>query len=434
MLRDKAVEGRTGRTALREEVYLSTLKCSSMTRKLLTFCFTILITSSTIGQKTRAGKTSVYFPSYQQWETRSPSALGLNQQAIDSAITRAIAGESKNTRRLEDDQAGTFGKEPFGDATGPMADRGHPTGLIIYKGYIIGSWGEPARCDMVHSVTKSFLSSVVGKAVDSGLISNVKDTVWRYMPPIELYGVNDQRGKPLLIEPFNTEHNKTITWDDMLRQTSDWEGTLWGKPEWADRPDSSRADWKNRPRLKSGSTFEYNDTRVNALALAATAVWRKPLPVILKDYILDPIGASNTWRWTGYKNSWITLDGSIVQSVSGGGHFGGGVFMNTYDLARFGLLTLHEGNWNGRQLISRNWIRQSLTPTVAKDDYGYMNWFLNTGKKMLPAAPETAFTHVGNGANLIYVDREHDLVVVCRWINTRALNGVVASILKAMPQ
>ena len=290
---------------------------------------------------------------------------------------------------------------------------------------------------MTHSVTKSFLSTIIGVAVDSGLIKNVMDTVASYVPPIEIYGqpVNrsaDLIGQPQLIDLFATPHNKTITWNDMLRQTSDWEGTLWGKPEWADRPDSNVANWMNRPRHTSGTVYEYNDVRVNALALAATSVWRKPLPQILKQTIMDPIGASNTWRWTGYRNSWIVLDGQAVQSVSGGGHWGGGMFINAYDMARFGLLTLHKGNWNGKKLISEKWVQQALTPTTAKTDYGYMNWFLNTDKKLLPSAPTSAYMHVGNGANYIYVDPEHDIVMVTRWLANNAIDGLVKKLLEAL--
>jgi len=241
----------------------------------------------------------------------------------------------------------------------------------------------------------------------------------------------DLIGQPELLDLFATPHNRTITWNDMLRQTSDWEGTLWGKPEWADRPDSNASNWTNRPRHASGTVYEYNDVRVNVLALAATNVWRKPLPQVLKQTIMDPIGASNTWRWTGYRNAWIVLDGQVVQSVSGGGHWGGGMFINAYDMARFGLLTLHKGNWNGRQLISQQWVAQALTPTPVKTDYGYMNWFLNTDRKLLPSAPATAFMHLGNGANCIYTDPEHDLVIVVRWIDTKAMDAVVKKILEA---
>jgi len=387
-------------------------------------------------QKAKPAKGADYFPPANQWQQKSATELGLRQAAVDAAIATAIEGETKAPRNMEINHYRSFGKEPFGEGIGPFAERGAPTGIIVYKGYIIGSWGEPSRVDMTHSVTKSFLSTVIGVAVDSGLIKNVFDTVAFYVPPIEVYGqpVNrsaDLIGQPQLLDLFATPHNRTITWNDMLRQTSDWEGTLWGKPEWADRPDSNANNWMNRPRHASGTVYEYNDVRVNALALAATSVWRKPLPQVLKETIMDPIGASSTWRWTGYRNAWIVLDGQAVQSVSGGGHWGGGMFINAYDMARFGLLTLHRGNWNGRQLISQRWVAQALTPTPVKTDYGYMNWFLNTGRKLLPSAPASAFMHLGNGANCIYTDPEHDLVIVARWIDTKAMDAVVKKILDA---
>lgn len=400
-------------------------------RIILSFLLLALFHTAGIAQKAKPGRSTPYFPPAGQWEHRTPAELGLNPSFIDSAAAAAVARESRNPRSMEADQANNFGKEPFGNIIGPMKDRGDQTGIIIYKGYIIKTWGEPLRVDITHSVTKSFLSTVVGLAVDNGLIRNVQDTVAGYLPPIELYGQPDEKGKPAFIYPFETAHNRTITWNDLLRQTSDWEGTLWGKPEWADRPDSSKADWKNRARFASGSRYEYNDVRVNALALAATSVWRKPLPQVLKQQIMDPIGASTTWRWTGYQNAWITLDGQAVQSVSGGGHWGGGMFINAYDMARFGLLTLHEGNWNGRQLISKQWVKQALTPTPVKTDYGYMNWFLNTGRKMLPSAPATAFMHLGNGNNVIYVDPEHDLVIVLRWITQKGVDDTVKEVLRA---
>lgn len=381
-----------------------------------------------------------YFPPTGEWTRKTPNALGLDEAKIQQGIAIAIAAETRNPRNMEVNHYRTFGKEPYGEGIGPFTERGEPTGLIVYKGYIIAAWGEPMRCDMTHSVTKSFLSSIIGVAVDNGLIKNVQDTVAAYVPPIELFTPDklhrpaELLGEPELLQPFATPHNRTLTWDHMLRQTSDWEGTLWGKPEWADRPDADPNKWIGRKRNTPGTVFEYNDVRVNALALAATSVWRKPLPQVLKQYIMDPIGASNTWRWTGYRNAWIVLDGQPVQSVSGGGHWGGGMIINAFDMARFGLLTLNRGNWNGQQLLSEQWVQQALTPTLAKSDYGYMNWFLNTGKKLLPDAPESAFVHVGNGNNLVYVDPEHDLVMVVRWINDmKSMNETVKTILDAYP-
>jgi CubicO group peptidase (beta-lactamase class C family) len=385
-----------------------------------------------------AAAAEIYFPSRYEWQRRSPAALGLDSSALQDAIRFAREKESTAPRDQELAQAESFGKaEPFDEGIGPFKDRGEPTGLVIYKGYIVAEWGDPARVDMTNSVTKSFLSTVVGLAVDQGLIQRVTDTVAPYIPPIEVYNpanifrAPEDLGKPQLLYPFSSAHNRLLTWDVLLRQTSDWEGTLWGKPDWADRPVGKPGEWLTRPRNAPGTVWKYNDVRVNALALAATCVWRQPLPQVLRTYIMDPIGASNTWRWNGYRNAWIVLDGQPVQSVSGGGHWGGGMFINAFDMGRFGLLALHHGNWKGRQLISDAWVRQALTPTSAQPTYGYMNWFLNTDRKLLPSAPLTSFVHIGNGTNFIYVDPEHDLVAVVRWIENDAMDGMVQRILAA---
>ncbi len=396
-------------------------------------CLSLTISLSALAQSKRSKPAETpYFPPPGEWQHRTPSSLGLDSTRLAESIQFALDNESKMPRDQQLAQAETFGREPHDEGVGPFADRGNPTGIIIYKGYIVSEWGEPLRTDMTNSVTKSFLSAVVGLAVDQGLIRNVTDTVSRYIPPIELYTpLNTESSQ--FIYPFETPHNKKLTWDVMLRQTSDWEGTLWGKPDWADRPGSKPEEWIGRVRNPPGTVWKYNDVRVNALALAATCVWRKPLPQVLKSYIMDPIGASSTWRWNGYRNAWIVLDGQPVQSVSGGGHWGGGMFINAYDMGRFGLLTLHHGNWNGRQLISEQWVKQSLTPTTANPGYGYMNWFLNTEHKLLPSAPATAFVHIGNGTNFIYVDPEHDLVAVVRWIENAAMDEMIKRILAAIP-
>lgn len=413
--------------------------------RIKTLLLPLLLLSSFIlpAQTKKATTAADYFPPAGEWQHRSPTSLGLDSGSLQEAIRYARDNEAKAPRDQALAQAESFGREPFDDGVGPFATRGEPTGLIIYKGYIVAEWGEPLRVDMTHSVTKSFLSTVIGLAVQQGLIRSVMDTVAAYIPPIEVYDPVSARsgtaadgwgaaGSGGLLYPFASAHNRTLTWDVMLRQTSDWEGTLWGKPDWADRPTGKPEEWTTRKRNAPGAVWKYNDVRVNALALAATSVWRRPLPQVLKTYIMDPIGASNTWRWNGYRNAWIVLDGQPVQSVSGGGHWGGGMFINAYDMARFGLLTLHRGNWNGHQLIAEQWVQQALTPTPANTGYGYMNWFLNTDHKLLPDAPATAFVHIGNGTNFIYVDPEHGLVAVVRWIENASMDGMVKKILGAL--
>ena len=337
---------------------------------------------------------------------------------LDAAIAFAIENENPATKDLAVDLATTFGREPFDTPIGPVKPRGALSGIVIRNGSVVAEWGDTIRTDMTFSVTKSFLSTVVGLAWQRGLIGRVEDPVREYVP---------QEGL------FDGPHNSKITWDHLLRQTSDWQGTLWGKPDWADRPEGERpSDWPNRKLSEPGTRYKYNDVRVNVLALAALHVWRRPLPQVLRDELMEPIGASSTWRWYGYDNAWIDLDGARVQSMTGGGHWGGGMFISARDMARFGYLFLRNGRWNGREIVSPKWIAMARTPGPANQTYGYMNWFLNTDRTPLPAAPASAVTFQGNGSNIIYMDWENDLVVVVRWIQQRALNDFIGRVLAAI--
>jgi CubicO group peptidase (beta-lactamase class C family) len=400
------------------------------------FVVTTLLAASTAHAQRGA---AVYYPGPgEDWERRAPAQVGMDPVLLDSAVAFAVANESTAPRDLELAHYQTFGREPFGEAVGPFAERGDPTGIVIRNGYIVAEWGDPRRVDMTFSVTKSFLSTTVGLAVDRGMIRSVNDPVDPYVGPVfvlppkggGLHAGGLGEGQPLRL--FDTDRERRITWDHLLRQTSDWEGTLWGKPDWADRPLQNPQEWLTRPRNEPGAAYEYNDVRVNLLALAALGVWRRPLPQVLREHVMDPIGASPTWRWTGYENSWVLVDGQAVQSVSGGGHWGGGMFISARDMARFGLLTLRRGRWRDRQVLSEEWVRMALTPTPVEPTYGFMNWFLNTDRAYLASAPATAFAHVGNGTNVIYADPENDLVIVARWIRNGAVDGLVQRVIAAV--
>jgi CubicO group peptidase (beta-lactamase class C family) len=410
------------------------LKILSKMNPNFSFILLFLIPGSTI-QIVEA--QTIYFPDKQVWLEKIPSSLGLHNDSIANAVQIALDNESKNPANMEINHYRTFGKEPFGMGIGPFETRGKSNGLIICKGYIIAKWGDPHKCDMTHSVTKSFLSTVAGLALEMGHIKQLSDPVYTYLAPIEayhpgtLYRDATEIGKDELLKPFDTDHNRKITWEHLLRQTSDWEGTLWEKPDWADRPDADPTKWLNRKRSEPGTVYEYNDVRVNALALALTSILRKPLPQVLKEKIMDPIGASDSWRWTGYRNAWMVIDGSLVQAVSGGGHWGGGMIINSYDLGKFGLFTLNKGNWNNKRILPEAWFARATKPTEVKTDYGFMNYFLNTDRKMIPSAPPSAYMHVGNGTNFIFVDDTKDLVVVGRWMENAAIPSFIQKIYAA---
>jgi len=377
------------------------------------------------------------------WTHRVPGEVGMNPAGVQAAVEYALSHETSVERDQELSQTQSFGREPLGHGIGPFKVRGGAAGMIVRHGYIVAEWGDTKRVDMTHSVTKSFLSTVVGLAWDEGLIGSLDDTVREYMAPTNVPegdgepGVDRSGfGRPDPTTMFESLHNRTITWDDLLRQTSDWEGTLWGKPDWADRPDRDSRTWGARERHPSGTVYEYNDTRVNILALAATNVWRRALPEVLQERVMGPIGASPTWRWNGYRNAWITIDGRQVQSVSGGGHWGGGMFLSARDQARFGLFTLRQGKWGDRQLLSEEWFKHAMTPGPANGTYGFMNFFLNVpneeGEKQYPSAPEEAWAHLGNGTNMVYCDPVNDLIVVARWISGRDIDPLLSLIIGAI--
>ncbi len=362
---------------------------------------------------------AIYFPERFDWQRKVPADVGMDAARLDEAVQFAVANENPATKDLAIDLATTFGaREPFDTPIGPTKERGAANGLVIRRGYVVAEWGDTRRADMTFSVTKSFLSTVVGLAWQKGLIHDVTDPARDYMP----------------LPGYFDGHNATITWDHLLRQTSDWQGTLWGKPDWADRPEGDKpSDWPNRKLYEPGTRYKYNDTRVNLLAFLTLQVWRRPLPEVLREEVMEPIGASNTWRWYGYDNAWVDLDGRRVQSMTGGGHWGGGLFINAWDMARFGYLFLRDGRWKDRQIVSEAWIGMARTGGPANPEYGFMNWFLNPGRKSLPAAPASSVTFRGNGQNIIYIDQENDLVVVVRWIRGgSALNDFLGKVLAAV--
>lgn len=358
---------------------------------------------------------SAYFPD-STWIRKKPHELKMNNEGIEEAVRFAIANETATDKNLRVAMLKAYVREPGYSILGPVRPRGGPAGLIIKNGYIIAEWGDIQRVDMTFSVTKSYLSTLAGLATDARLIRTLDDRVNEYVWD----------------ETFEGPHNSKITWRHLLNQSSDWSGCLFEICDWADRPPSAGTvdEWKSRKLLEPGVQFEYNDVRVNLLAYALLQVWRKPLPVLLKDKIMDPIGASSTWRWYGYENSFVNMDGLMVQSVSGGGHFGGGLFINTLDHARFGLLFLRKGKWKNRQLISENWINAARQPSAPNPSYGLM-WWTNE-KNELAGVSKNIYYANGFGGNYIVIDPEQELVIVTRWLDTQKLGELVKRVVEAV--
>lgn len=369
-----------------------------------------------------------YVPgSHPDWETRDPAAMGLDPAALQTAIDFAVAHETQHppelaavadVRDLRITVPLTWAREAFSSPIGPLEPRAAPNGVIIKDGYIVAQWGPVEEVDMTFSISKTFLSHTAGLAFDEGFL-DPEEAVIKTVTPTE---------------DFALPHNAPITWDMMLRQTSGWIGTLWGKPWWADRPGETASSDLIKGPPEPGKFYEYNDVRVNALALALTHLWEQPLPEVLEERVMAPIGASGSWHWEGYDNSYTLVHGNRMKVPSGGGHWGGGMFINALDLGRLGLLGLREGQWGDETILSPEWIARARTPSGPEPGYGYMNWFLNTGQARFPAAREDAVAYLGAGTNMVFIDYEHDLVAVVRWIDNRQLAEFVRLLLEAVEE
>lgn len=365
--------------------------------------FLIVITFS-LGSLHAQDRLNTYFPDrYASWEPVPASDSGFNAEALKALERFAMENEYSGEKDLRRAILKGFEREPYHELRGPVKPRGGPAGMILKKGYLVHSWGDTERVDMTFSVTKSFLSTVAGLAYDQGLLENVTDKVANYVWD----------------GTFRGTHNAKVTWEHLLQQTSDWSGSLWGLQDWADRPprEGGIDDWKMRAFREPGTHMEYNDVRVNVLAYSLTHLWRKPVPLVLKEQLMDRIGASPTWRWHGYDNAWTVIDGLKMQSVTGGGHSGGGMFISTEDMARFGLLFMSEGVWDGERIISEEWIQMATEPSRPNPNYGYL-WWVNVkdGPRYWEGVPDHVYYAAGFGGNFILVDPENELVVVTRWL------------------
>jgi CubicO group peptidase (beta-lactamase class C family) len=361
-----------------------------------------------------------------QWERVTPADAGLDPAKLKAAVDHALASESPWPRSLyypDGRYVGTVEwneKGPWGEIVGPVIRRGGPAGVILKGGRIAAEWGEVARADMTFSIAKSYLAILSGLACDDGLIS-----------------VDEPVGRSVDSPLFRSAQNSPITWRHFLTQSSEWQGELFEKSDQVDHnrqlgagADNSRKG-EARALQPPGTFYEYNDVRVNALSYALLLRFGRALPEVLKERVMDPIGASREWTWNGYRNSWVEVNGRRMQSVPGGSHWGGGLFISALDHARVGLLIARNGRWGGRQILSQGWIDAMLSPSVTNRDYGLL-WWLNTDRKRVPAAPAGSAFALGAGNNYIWVDRERDLVAVVRWMDQTKFNAFAERVIAAV--
>ncbi|HEY4042705.1 MAG TPA: serine hydrolase [Rhodopila sp.] len=355
------------------------------------------------------------------WPEAPTDLAGMNWMWLEEAARFATENETPWPYDLRLHlESGYFEAPPFNALLGPIRPRGPANGLVLRRGFKIASWGDTGQVDFTFSVAKSYLSLLAGIAVADGLIGDLDEPVGRSV---------DDGG-------FDSAQNRSVTWRHLLQNTSEWEGELFGKSDQIDRNRQIGLEGKARkgdarPLRAPGEYWEYNDVRVNRLSLALLRRFRRPLPEVFAERIMQPIGASAYWSWHGYRTSSVEIDGRMIESVAGGTHWGGGMLIHAEDQARIGLLMLRRGMWGARRILPEGWVAESVHPCALNPVYGLL-WWLNTDGGRYDSAPEDSFFAFGAGGNLTWIAPRQELVAVLRWTDPTAIDTFMRLVMQAV--
>ncbi len=312
---------------------------------------------------------------------------------------------------------------PYNRLRGPVHARAGVSGVIRVGGQEVAAWGEADRPELTFSVAKTYLALLAGVAHARGLLPDPHQPVAALLPGIG----------------FDDAHNRAVTWAHLLEQTSEWQGTCFGLPDQVEH--NRRVEYDPKPPQgpkgearvlqAPGSYWEYNDVRINQFALALLHLFRRPLPEVFLEAVLQPLGGGAGFRWDGYDDAWVEIDGRRMQSVPGGTHWGGGVSISARDQARIGQLLLDGGAHQGRQLVPRAWVERMQQPGAIAPFYGWLTWLNRDGRMFADASRESWFL-VGAGGHTTWIDPAHGAVVVSRWLDPARAPGFVARVAKVL--
>jgi CubicO group peptidase (beta-lactamase class C family) len=295
-----------------------------------------------------------------EWSVSSPETVGLDSKIIDSAFTEA-------------DQLG------FVDAI-----------LVIKDGYLVAekyfnSYGVNTE-HQIWSCTKSFMSALIGIAIDKGFIESVDKKVMDYFPEYAYNGM-DPRFYDVTIEHLLTmrmgidkEENNLIP----VVQTGDW----------------IRETFKLPLIFDPGQKFSYNSLETHLLSAIITKVTGKSAMEFARENLMGPMGIQN-FHW-----------GSDPLGNNTGGY---DIYMRPRDMAILGYLYQNGGKINDKQIVSKEWINKSLESTWVNNitawgaltdyNYGYLWWLGKMNGYNL-------FMAMGMGGQYIVNFPELDMIVV----------------------
>ena len=263
--------------------------------------------------------------------------------------------------------------------------------MVLYDGRILVSWGNVARKYKVHSIRKPFLGALFGIYAGRGKID--------LDATLEELGIDD-------IPPSLTREEKHATVRDLLKSRS---GVY---HEAAAETEDMSASRPARGSHQAGTFFYYNNWDFNALGTIFEKLTGTKIFEAFKAEIADPIGMED----------FSVEDCAYAYEETKSRHPAYNFRMSARDMARFGLLYLRKGNWNGRQVVPASWVEESTKA------YSSVSEEMGVGYGLLwnvvrPGSPfsnmlfdgQGAFFHTGVGIHALSVLPAQKLVYVYRY-------------------
>jgi len=274
--------------------------------------------------------------------------------------------------------------------------------MIVVDGKILCEWGKVEQKFNTHSIRKSFLSALYGNYVQDGTI-DLDQTM-------EALGIGDS-------PPLSEEERQATIRDCLKARSGVYHPALY----------ESAGMKKLKPKRyteKAGTHWYYNNWDFNVAGTIFTKLTGKGVYQAIEEEIADPIGMEN---FSVKDGNYVSGEESIHRAYP--------FRINARDLARFGLLMLREGEWEGQQLIPKGWVAESTSyhsdaTLYSSDGYGYMWWVSKDYNKFphLPGVelPEGTYSARGAGGHYVLIIPEYDTVIVHR-VNTDLRNNRVSA-------
>ncbi len=257
--------------------------------------------------------------------------------------------------------------------------------VLVAEEYFNGGSPEPDTLLHVMSVTKSITSTLIGIAIDQGFIQSVNQTLSDFLGA-EVDAVNPALGRVTLHQLM------TMTCGHDWREIDDGSEFL----TWISSPDQLNYIL-NKPIVRTpGTYFDYSDGAAHLISAVLTKATGKSASEFANEYLLAPLGLESRYWYADNR----------------GMSYGGvGLSIGAYDMIEFGSLYLNNGNLNGQQIVSSDWITSATTAHISTnsiipnlDNYGYFWWLGKAhGREFILA--------LGYGGQFILVCRELNLVV-----------------------